>query len=158
MLGQQKFTYLIPGFLKGLPSVFNHAVGLRFYSLSPCLRFYVKPKDGCNFATVLAFLSAQPSALYFILQSLRVHRKAELTVYFFPRVLKFLGAAIKGCCRPNIPIVLTVGIKKRSEIICGVPIVKGFYLSFLINNSVRCDGCNLNSKPRLLLNWWSRTV
>ena len=21
-----------------------------------------------------------------------------------------------------------------------------------------CDGCNLNSKPRLLLNWWSRTV
>jgi hypothetical protein len=21
-----------------------------------------------------------------------------------------------------------------------------------------CDGCKLNSKPRLLLNWWSRTV
>jgi len=21
-----------------------------------------------------------------------------------------------------------------------------------------CDGCNLNSKPRLLVNWWSRTV
>ncbi len=28
----------------------------------------------------------------------------------------------------------------------------------LFKLSMYCDGCNLNSKPRLLLNWWSRTV
>jgi hypothetical protein len=55
MLGQQKFTYLIPGFLKGLPSVFNHIVGLQFYSLSLSLLFYVKPKNSCN---LLQFLSS----------------------------------------------------------------------------------------------------
>ncbi len=32
----------------------------------------------------------------------------------------------------------------------------GFFAYYFLTGS--CDGCNLNSKPRLLLNWWSRTV
>ncbi len=123
MLGQQKFTYLIPGFLKGLPSVFNHTVGLQFYSLSPCLLFARKAKEQLQFCNSSCILVCIAVCVIIHTAKSRVQQKGWSWLFIFSWVLKFLGTAIKRCCRPQADSFYC-WYKKMSEIICGVP---GFY-------------------------------